>query len=80
MAPPNGGAFDFPQRVLRFGSAPSQLFRRSAFQHHPSLEVGFVVPLKASTASRSITAVTARAGISVDVTFDETYIHLQGDV
>jgi hypothetical protein len=48
MAPPNGGAFDFQQKVLHFGSTPSQTLPSFAISPSPlahALEVDLWLPL-----------------------------------
>ena len=66
MAPPKGGAFALP--------SPVRVHATIAFLIHLSV----THPVGSPPDSEAVTAVTALAGISVDVTFDQTYIQARG--
>jgi hypothetical protein len=72
------GLLIFPQKVFLFGNGPSQLGPVRNCTTAP-VEVDSRVPFSLDTFS-IVTAVTAPVGIGVEIIFDETYIHLQGDV
>jgi hypothetical protein len=76
MAPPQGGAFDFEWNLLDGlfpVSRPSRLLR------FPS-QASFKRRFDARPMSSPVTAVTARDGFAVDLTFVQTYSQAQGDV